>query len=102
MICFNRTANDIVRAVLPYLKSTSPPLCAGALQTLYFLKPQYDWKTHPEVPSLLDRAVAGEAERLIATSDAVVLQPFTLYLGTFKAEASRKLLRPLLAEGTVH
>lgn len=90
------------RRVLPYLKSTSPLLTAGALQTLYFLKPQYDWKAHPEIPALLDRAVADEAERLIGTHNAATLQPFALYLGTWKAETSRRLLlRRLVADGTV-
>lgn len=98
---FRPRGSDIVRAVLPYLKSTLPLLTAGALQTLYFLKPQYDWKTHPEIPALLDRAVSGEAERLIATHSAVILQPLALYLGTWKAEPSRRLLRRLVAEGTV-
>jgi hypothetical protein len=97
---FQPRGNDIVRDVLPYLKSTSPLLCAGALQTLGFLKP-YDWKTHPEIPGLMDRAVAAEAERLIGTHDALILQPLALYLGTWKAEASRRLLRQLVAEGTV-
>ena len=59
---FQPYGNDVVRDVLPYLKSTSPLLCAGALQTLDFLK-QYDWKTHPTIPGLLDQAVAREAER---------------------------------------
>jgi hypothetical protein len=98
---FQPYGNDIVRNVLPYLKSTSPLSCAGALQTLYFLKPHYDWKTHPEVPGLVDRAVAMEAKRLIGTHDAMVLQPLALYLGTWKAEASRRLLRELVTEGTV-
>ena len=98
---FQPHGNEIVRAVLPYLKSRSPLLCAGALETLYFLKPQYDWKTHPEVPGLVERAVAQEAERLIGTHDPVTLEPLALYLGTWKAEASPKLLRQLVAEGTV-
>lgn len=97
---FQPQGNDIVHAVLPYLKSRSPLLCAGALKTLGFLK-QYDWKTHPEVPGLADRAVAGQAESLIGTHDAVILEPLALYLGTWKAKASRKLLRQLVAEGTV-
>jgi hypothetical protein len=42
---------------------------------------------------VLDRAVADEAERLIGTHNAEVLQPHALYLGTWKTEASRKLLR---------
>jgi hypothetical protein len=49
----------------------------------------------------MDRAVAAEAERLIGTHDALILQPLALYLGTWKAEASRRLLRQLVAEGTV-
>jgi hypothetical protein len=98
---FQPQGNEIVQAVLPYLKSTSPLLCAGALQTLYFLKPQYDWKSHPEAAGMLDRAVAGEAERLVRAHDAELLQPLALYLGTWKAEASRRLLRELVAEGTV-
>jgi hypothetical protein len=65
------------------------------------MKPQYDWKAHPETPRLLDRAVAGEAERLIGTHNAAILQPLALYLGTWKAETSRGLLRRLVAEGTV-
>jgi hypothetical protein len=98
---FQPRGNDIVHAVLPYLKSASPLLTAGALQTLCFLKPQYDWKAHPEIPALLDRAVAAEAERLIGTRNAAVLQPLALYLGTWKAETSRRLLRQLVADGTV-
>jgi hypothetical protein len=98
---FQSRGSEIVHAVLPYLKSTSPLLTAGALQTLYFLKPQYDWKQHPEIPGLLDRAVANEAERLIGTHSAAVLQPLALYLGTWKAETSRRLLKRLVAEGTV-
>lgn len=98
---FQPRASDIVHAVLPYLRSTSPLLTAGALQTLYFLKPQYDWKTHPQIPALLDRAVAEESECLIRTHNAAILQPLALYLGTWKAEASRRLLRRLVAEGTV-
>lgn len=98
---FQPRGSDIVHAVLPHLKSASPLLTAGALRTLYFLKPQYDWKTHPEIPGLLDRAVADEAERLIGTHSAVILQPLALYLGTWKAETSRRLLQRLVAEGTV-
>ncbi len=98
---FQSRGSEIVHAVLPHLKSTSPLLAAGALQTLYFLKPQYDWKTHPEIPGLLDRAVASQAERLIGMHSAVVLQPLALYLGTWKTETSRRLLRHLVAEGTV-
>src|SRR2546425_4219768 len=70
---FQPRGSEIVHAVVPYLKSTSPLLTAGALQTLYFVKPQYDWKAHPEIPGLLDRAVASEADRLIGTHSAVVL-----------------------------
>jgi len=98
---FQPRGNQIVQAVLPYLKSASPLLTAGALQTLYFMKPQYDWKAHPETPGRLDRAVAGEAERLIGTHNAAILQPLALYLGIWKAETSRGLLRRLVAEGTV-
>jgi hypothetical protein len=98
---FQPRGSDIVHAVLPYLKSTSPLLTAGALWTLYFLKPHYDWSTHPELPALLDRAVAGEAERLIRTHNAAILQPLALYLGTWKAETSCRLLRRLIAEATV-
>jgi hypothetical protein len=98
---FQPRGSDIVHAVLPYLASRSPLRIAGALQTLYFLKPQYDWKGHPEIPDLLDRAVANQAERLIGTHSAAVLQPLALYLGTWKAETSRRLLRRLMAEGTV-
>jgi hypothetical protein len=98
---FQPRGNDIVHAVVPYLKSASPLLTAGALQTLYFMKPQYDWKAHPEIPGVLDRAVANEAERLIGTHNAAILQPLALYLGTWKAETSRRLLRRLVADGTV-
>jgi hypothetical protein len=98
---FQPRGGDIVHAALPYLKATSPLLTAGALQTLYFLKPQYDWNAHPAIPALLDRAVADEAERLIGTHDAAMLQPLALYLGTWKAETSRILLRRLVADGTV-
>jgi HEAT repeat protein len=98
---FQPRGNDVVHAVLPYLKSASPLLTAGALQTLYFMKPQYDWKAHPEIPALLDRTVAAEAGRLIGTRNAALLQPLALYLGTWKAEASRRLLRRLVADGTV-
>jgi hypothetical protein len=99
---FQPRGNDIVHAVVPYLKSASPLLTAGALQTLYFMKPPYDWKAHPEIPGLLDRAVADEAERLIGTRNAAILQPLALYLGTWKSETSRQLLRRLVADGTVH
>ncbi len=98
---FQPRGSEIVHSVLPYLNSTSPLLTAGALQTLYFLKPQYDWKTHPEIPGLLDRAVADQAERLIRTHNAALLQPLALYLGTWTSETSRRLLRRLVAEGTV-
>ncbi len=98
---FQSRGSEIVRAVLPYLASRSPVRIAGALQTLYFLKPQYDWKQHPEIPALVDRAVVNQAGRLIATHNPAVLQPLALYLGTWKAEASRRLLRRLIAEGTV-
>jgi hypothetical protein len=98
---FQPRGGDIVHAVVPYLKSASPLLTAGALQTLYFMKPQYDWKAHPEIPGVLDRAVAGEAERLIGTHNAAMLQPLALYLGTWKSETSRGLLRRLAADGTV-
>ncbi len=98
---FQSRGSDIVHAVLPYLSAASPLQIAGALQTLYFLRPQYDWKRHPEIPGLMDRAVANQAERLIRTHNATVLQPLALYLGTWKAEASRKLLRRLVTEGTV-
>jgi len=53
------------------------------------------------IPALLDRTVAGEAGRLIGTHDAAILQPLALYLGTWKAETSRQLLRRLVADGTV-
>lgn len=100
-ILFQSRGSDIAHAALPYMKSTSPLLTAGALQTLYFLKPQYDWKSHPDVPGLMDRTVAGEAGRLIETHNPTVLQPLALYLGTWKNATSRKLLRRLVAEGTV-
>jgi hypothetical protein len=100
-LLFQARGADIVRALLPYVKSTSPLLAAGALQTLYFMKPQYDWKSQPDLPALMDRTVAGEAGRLIATHDATILQPLALYLGVWKSEASRTLLRRLVAEGTV-
>ena len=98
---FQTHGNDIARAVLPFVKSTSPSLTAGALRTLYFMKPQYDWRSHPDVPGLMDRTVAAEAERLIETHNAALLQPLALYLGTWKSEISRALLRRLIAEGTV-
>jgi hypothetical protein len=98
---FQTRGNDIARVVLPFVKSTSPSLTAGALQTLYFMKPQYDWRSHPDVPGLMDRTVAAEAERLIETHNAAMLQPLALYLGTWKSEISRALLRRLIAEGTV-
>jgi hypothetical protein len=65
------------------------------------MKPQYDWRSHPDLPALMDRTVAGEAERLIETHNAAILQPLALYLGTWKNETSRTLLRHLVAEGTV-
>ena len=65
------------------------------------MKPQYDWRSHPDVPGLMDRTVAAEAERLIETHNAAILQPLALYLGTWKSEISRALLRRLKAEGTV-
>lgn len=98
---FQTRGNDIARLVLPFVKSKSPSLTAGALQTLYFMKPQYDWRSHPDVPGLMDRTVAAEAERLIETHNAAILQPLALYLGTWKSEISRALLRRLIAEGTV-
>ena len=98
---FQPRGSDIVHAVLPYLKSTSPVLTAGALQTLYFLKPQYDWTAHPELPALMDRAVANQAGGLIGTHNAAILQPLALYLGVWQSETSRKLLQRLVAEGTV-
>jgi hypothetical protein len=48
------------------------------------MKAHYDWKAHPEIPALLDRAVADEAERLIRTRNAEILQPLALYLGMWK------------------
>lgn len=98
---FQSHGYDIARSVLPYLTSTSSLLASGALQTLYFMKPQYDWRAHPQLPAQLDRAVAAQAERLIATHSAALLQPLALYLGTWKAEQSRTLLRKLVAEGMV-
>lgn len=98
---FQARGRDIARAVLPFLKSTSSLLTAGALQTLYFMKPAYDWSADPDLPALMDRTVAGEAERLIATHSAAVLQPLALYLGTWKSDTSRTLLRRLVADGTV-
>ncbi len=98
---FQPRGSEIARVVLPYLKSTSSLLTAGALQTLYFMKPQYNWKNDPELPGVMDRAVAGQADRIIQTHDAAVLQPLALYLGTWKSETSRRLLRRLVAEGTV-
>ncbi len=98
---FERRGSDIVRAVLPYLKSTSPVSTAGALQTLYFLKWQYDWTGNPEIPGLMDRAVCSEADRLIGTHNAQILQPLALYLGMWKSDTSRRLLQRLVAEGTV-
>ena len=55
----------------------------------------------PRCPGVLDRAVADEAERLIGTHNAATLQPLALYLGTWKSETSRGLLRRLVADGTV-
>jgi hypothetical protein len=98
---FQPHGSEIVHSVLPYMKSTSPLLVSGALQTLCFMKPHFDWKAHPEIPGLLDRAVAAEAERLIGTHNAAILQPLALYLGVWKSETSRRLLRQLVAEGTV-
>jgi hypothetical protein len=98
---FQSRGSDIALAVLPYIKSADPLLTAGALQTLYFMKPQYDWRGHPDLPALMDRTVAGEAGRLIATHNAAILQPLALYLGTWKNETARTLLRRLAAEGTV-
>jgi hypothetical protein len=98
---FGSGGSDIARAVLPYLKSTSPVSTAGALQTLYFLKWQYNWTGHPEIPGLMDRAVGSEADRLIGTHNAEILQPFALYLGMWKSDTSRRLLQRLVAEGTV-
>jgi len=91
----------IVQAVLPYLKSAAPLQVAGALQTLHFMKPQYDWTAHPEIPPLLDRAVEAEADRLINTRDATILHSLALYLGTWRSEASRQLLLRLIADGNV-
>jgi hypothetical protein len=98
---FGSQGSDIARALLPYLKSTSPVSTAGALQTLYFLKWQYDWSGDPEIPALMDRGVSSEADRLIATHSAEILQPFALYLGMWKSDTSRRLLQRLVAEGTV-
>jgi hypothetical protein len=98
---FQSRGSEIARAVLPYVESTSPLLTAGALQTLYFMKPQYDWASDPDIPELLNRTVAAEAEHLIETHNAAILQPLALYLGRWKSETSRALLRRLIAEGTV-
>jgi hypothetical protein len=97
---FQARGGEIAQAVLSYTKSTSPLLIAGALQSLYFMKPYYDWSSHPELPALMDRTVAAEAERLMATHDATILRPLALYLGTWNDEASRTLLRQMVAEGT--
>ncbi|MEO8659640.1 MAG: hypothetical protein ABI693_14305 [Bryobacteraceae bacterium] len=98
---FQARGGEIANSVLSYMKSTSPLLVAGALQSLYFMKPVYDWSSHPDLPVLMDRTVAGEAERLIETHNATILQPLALYLGTWKDERSRILLRRLVTEGTV-
>jgi hypothetical protein len=98
---FQARGRDIAVALLAYVKSASPLLTAGALQAMYFMKPQYDWRGNPELPALMDRTVAGEAERLIQTHDAAILQPLALYLGTWKSEISRTLLRRLVTEGAV-
>ena len=91
----------IIKAAMPYLKSPSPVLTAGALQTFYFLKPQYDWKANPDIPAQLDHAVAVEADRLIATRNPAILQPLALYLGMWRSETSRRLLERLVKDGTV-
>ena len=45
--------------------------------------------------------MAWEAERLIDTHNAAVLQPLARYLGVWRAETSRRLPGRLVAEGTV-
>ena len=50
---------------------------------------------------MMERAVEREADRLIGTHNAEILQPFALYLGMWKSDTSRRLLERLVAEGTV-
>ena len=99
---FQARGGDIAHAVLPYMKSTSPLLTAGALQTLYFMKPQYDWRSHPDLPALMDRTVAGEAERLIETHNATILQPVALYLGIWKNAPRAHCCATWLSASTGH
>ncbi|MFN7925356.1 MAG: hypothetical protein U0Q16_34980 [Bryobacteraceae bacterium] len=98
---FQPHSHNLAQSLLPWRESGSRLQTAGSLETLHFMRAHYDWSAHPGVPERMDQAVAVAFPRLLETHDVLVLQPLALYLGTWKSETAKTLLRRLIVEGTV-
>ncbi len=97
---FQDDREDLVRTMLPYLRSAQDRQVAAALQ-LFSSKvhpAEGSWPADSEISSQVDRAVLAVAPKLAKRGDEV-RQMLALYLGGIKSDESRGLLWQL-AEGT--
>jgi hypothetical protein len=90
---FQDQKDDIVRSIIPYLRSSEDWRTAATLKMLGFLvhPGTFHWSSDSETPADSDRAVlAAAAELLRRSSD--VSQALAEYLGSIKSHTSRDLL----------
>jgi hypothetical protein len=90
---FNKDAENLIRAVLPFLRSSDDSRVSGALRMLIFLTIH----GNPAVPDQLDVRANVEKAVLAAAPDLLnrggkVTFPLAEFLGTVKAKAARDLL----------
>lgn len=90
---FQDCKEDLVRTLLPYLRSSSDSQVAATLTLLGSLvhPGTFTWPANSKVPSKADRAVLSIAPRLIKRAGEVRV-PLANYLGGIKSNTARELL----------
>jgi hypothetical protein len=94
-------SNQILRYVSAHLQSKSTLVVAGALQSLGFMKFNDNVKSNRATIASMDALVAERAESIANHSSLEVLQPLALYLGSVKADWSRRVLWRMVKQGKV-
>lgn len=93
-------AAELATHAIRHLRSQSPLVTTGAIQTLGFLKLGYDWSKDRKTLASMDAAVLQRADSIIESSSPEILQSLAVYLGGVKTDRSRELLWRLVEQGT--
>jgi hypothetical protein len=94
---FKDDSGEIVRAVLPFLRSRDDAQVVGALRTLGFTAHFGDSLLHPDLRKIADDAVIAVSPDLL-TRGQKVTWPLASFLGEAKTPASRELPLQMVRE----